>query len=283
MPLSYSIILPQTKDDAEFERMTVDYFRKRGIDAYLYGRKGQKQYGIDIINENVANVVQCKNYINFSSDRQYKVILDSIIEKIKNEWKYPLQCMWIALGCYKDRNIQDYISNKQEAFEIKVLFWDDISEVIYQDIELLQKYYPQLCIDHNSNCEYAKDIKSQFNDLITKHNVIQFVNSDPTQVILYRLIEDIDEFFFDVQSLKMKNITCQNDAVYKQIDVFTNRLSEYSRFLGLNMETDDACLYARCYLRNPLDREEFVKGIRIRLSCIDIMFRKINPGMTIFV
>lgn len=68
MPLPLQYKLPVTANPDEFEDMVVDYYKENYKFAQRYGRKGQKQDGIDIIircsdsNDSQSFIaVQCKN------------------------------------------------------------------------------------------------------------------------------------------------------------------------------------------------------------------------------
>ena len=120
-PLKYK--LPMTNDADEFECMVRDYFRKTYKFVQLYGRKGQKQNGIDIIVANNCNemesyiAVQCKNFSPSVKD------IDKIINKIvvgNSNSKYHFYKIIIAMGTQRDTEIQDYILQMKNQLNIPV-------------------------------------------------------------------------------------------------------------------------------------------------------------------
>lgn len=158
MPSFEEMILPKTEDEKEFERMCKDVlYEEYGCEFRIYGRKGQNQNGIDLIDlpltESEHIVVQCKNYCKTGS-RQLIKQLDKDIKSTKNlEFKIKKFIVMTALDT--DKNVQDYISKLKKDrdinFDVDIRFWDDIQIVIKRKSNLRKKYYPNLFFEDNNS------------------------------------------------------------------------------------------------------------------------------------
>lgn len=133
---------PRLSDSKEFERLSQDYcIRRYGESFELYGRPGQKQYGVDIINCNSDKHMQAKDYIATKED------IDAILTK----YQLPEgKCFIIAANGNRDTKIQDYIGelNKERRVKIEILFWDNFEEALSYDKELRERYFPNYTKKH---------------------------------------------------------------------------------------------------------------------------------------
>ncbi|EKT55744.1 restriction endonuclease [Providencia sneebia] len=134
------------KDDHQFECFVKDYFEIKYNQGFaIYGRKGQKQKGVDIVyrsNGNNKIAIQCKNYnlTSFTTD-----VIDSDLEKSK-EIQFDIDEFIFVTASKRDVAIIDYIKkiNKLSLFNIDVFFYDDIySDTVNQYPELFRRYFPQ--------------------------------------------------------------------------------------------------------------------------------------------
>lgn len=154
MPLQMDMHLPEIENERIFECLCQDVLEIISEGKYyIYGRKGQKQNGIDIrsdraIYEDSYVVCQCKNY--FSKDNR-------LVEKVKEDIE---KTDALSFGCGKfivmtslkrDNTLLDKILsiNKISAktghkIDIEVLFWEDIAKVVKEHDSLLTRYYPNL-------------------------------------------------------------------------------------------------------------------------------------------
>ena len=65
MPSLGSLLLPPPQDSREFEQIMRDYCsEKYSVNACVFARRGQKQYGVDVVSSGVKGIVaiQCKDY-----------------------------------------------------------------------------------------------------------------------------------------------------------------------------------------------------------------------------
>ena len=144
MPTNPLIQLPKTRSAEEFEIMCADVLTMiYNISFVQYGRQGQKQNGIDLVDSSTKSshiVAQCKNYYACTYEELQKQIKKDIL--LARNLSFPIQTFIVMTSL--DRNVatQKVILNINTTFEIKILFWDDIQSKLCSDDRLLKKYYP---------------------------------------------------------------------------------------------------------------------------------------------
>jgi hypothetical protein len=124
------------------------------------GRKGQKQYGVDIygIPENQTQYfgIQCKGKDDYLNSNLTKKEIDEEVEKA-HDFKPKLKKFYFATTANKDADIEAYIRLKNEqsvnngGFEIHLFSWEDIVDLIDENkrtndwyvnnIEFKSKYF----------------------------------------------------------------------------------------------------------------------------------------------
>ncbi|WP_343344852.1 restriction endonuclease [Terrisporobacter petrolearius] len=130
MPIPSQYNLPPTINEDEFEDMVEDYFKLNYPNAQRYGRKGQKQYGLDITYTNNSSHqligIQCKKYATLSTSD-----IDSIIDavgdfhiKINDNSSLEIINLIIATTAPRDAKIQSYVLQKRQELnkEIQIIF-----------------------------------------------------------------------------------------------------------------------------------------------------------------
>ena len=134
-----SYIFPKLQDEKLFEDLCKDILEKEYKQNFsIYGRRGQKQKGIDILNNNSEIIVQCKNYksnINF---------LDNILSDLAvAEKNFNFKKFIIMTSLSRDTKIQDKIVeiNNEKKYKVEIFFWDDI-EIKISKYKLFNEYYP---------------------------------------------------------------------------------------------------------------------------------------------
>ncbi len=153
------------KDWVKFEDMVADLYTRMWDEKSFtkIGRSGQKQFGIDILNQDTSKLggyygIQCKN----------KKILESELSKIVEEaenFKPELSKLIITTTIVKDQKLSQRvleISKKRVAmkkFSVEIVFWDDIKLKLADYPSLIGKYYPEYRIDKKFN-SFQKEIKT---------------------------------------------------------------------------------------------------------------------------
>lgn len=245
MPLSINYRLPQTKDPNEFEDMVRDCFLKKFISAQRYGRKGQKQYGIDIIitfiNSNRIQeyiAVQCKNYL--PNEKELDKIISDAISGSKR-LPSPLHKIVIAIGSERDTKTQDYILTKNSyGILIEPLFWEEISSLIASDTELMNRYYPQM----QTNTISINTLIDFFNEGIQECHIIEIMRNEPLAGMPRSYALDMDIFCIEIEKQLNNAILLQKDPIYKKIQDFCNLIGNYNTYLAQHMHPGGTDYYS---------------------------------------
>ena len=163
---------PTLTNEKEFELLINDLCKKE-FDLYhfqLYGRKGQKQNGIDGIaldSENNLIVYQCKNKL---LNREDKKIQEELINDLINEVKltkedfidnrgYTLKYFIFANSFKQDTRIQNKANEltSQYGFNVIVWSWDEIENLLNKYMDISLKYYP-FQKNLNDDCQTLNDL-----------------------------------------------------------------------------------------------------------------------------
>lgn len=162
MPTFPTAELPVPKSWEEFEAIVADVIERKWDDPYTTrnGRQGQAQHGVDIcgtpahLDGDFAGV-QCKNMTEVDLG-----IVDDEVDKAK-DFVPPLSEFIFACAAPSDAPLQQEIRELSEElsedgeFNLRILFWDDLSLAISDDRELLEKHYPQF-IEENESLDSVK-------------------------------------------------------------------------------------------------------------------------------
>lgn len=151
MPTSSLVHLPQSRSAEEFESMCVDVLDIL-YDTYfeIYGRSGQKQNGIDLYAPSTGpnyTVAQCKNYYNCSHEKLRSQLKKDI--KSTQNLGFSIGLFIVMTSLSRDILTQNDILKLKCKSQIRILFWDDIQKILYENKELLKKYYPDFQENHS--------------------------------------------------------------------------------------------------------------------------------------
>ena len=149
-------------DEKEFEDLVNELCCKKYNlqDFQLYGRKGQKQYGIDgfVVTEDKHLIVhQCKNKMISRKDSEIKKELlkdiecetEVMVKEFIEKKKYKVKTFIFANSFKQDTQLQDKaieLSTKYK-FDIIIWSWDIISNMLEEYSDIAQKYYPDFFKD----------------------------------------------------------------------------------------------------------------------------------------
>lgn len=150
-----NLIIPSINDSKTFERLCRDLWKndKSYINVDLNGTSGQYQQGVDVFgrNKNTNNWfgIQCK----VRESRLTKTEIKEEIEKAKN-FNPKLDEYIICTTIKRDVKTQEIIRefNAETIFNIQVLFWDDIEELLKQEqnFNILHRYYHKFFADNKT-------------------------------------------------------------------------------------------------------------------------------------
>lgn len=193
---------PALKDEKEFESLVNDLCEEKyGIEFQVYGRKGQKQSGIDGLSfsKNEKQIVyQCKNKLIARDDTKIQTeLLTDIEDEVKAaSTKFTNIDTFIFANSFKqDTTLQDRATDltSQYGFAIIVWSWEEIEGLLEKYPNIAKQYYPHL-FDKSILSEY--DIKQKF------HENSAFLLSSSSLYIEKSFIEmsEFDEIFEFINS-----------------------------------------------------------------------------------
>lgn len=280
MPLPEEIIIPKTTDANEFEDMVCDVSKvlyKREFQKY--GRKGQKQSGVDIISTDSEELIaiQCKNY---------KITPNDICKMIKdtNGFQGAISELIIATSTDRDTKVQDCIrelnQNGEFGFHVSIMFWDEIECTISQKETLLATYYPTI------NKDSIEWLIAEFNQLIKEYDILGFVNVDP----VIGMPEDypllVDSFVGAMGQRLLELNVLQQHPKFCVINSFRDMIDIYNGYLSTKLFP----AVTRYTIQNPCDLEDVSReNSKIKSEVLkykkelDELYGQINEGCSMFV
>lgn len=280
MPNPATIMLPKPNDPYEFENMVTDVLSKIYFSEFqTYGRRGQKQQGVDILTNSSFDIVaQCKNHILTANDIN-KILSNLILDR-------NIKHFIIATSMDCDTNIQSCVTDinckKNYPFDISIMFWNNIVSILYQYPELYKKYYAI-----NTNCTTIEDIKIFFNNAIQKYQIPFFLMRDIfVDGIPMDLPTNVEIFSKEVTELLYNNLTLQNEPIYKSILSFCTMLDDLNGFLATKLFPVQGLPIYRYCPNYSIDEDTVRKNIQDVFSKsikeLDRLYSNVNLGMTLF-
>lgn len=228
------IKLPLLKDDKEFELLVKGYAESKFKKKFkLYGRKGQKQHGIDIISSGKYAgqiAIQCKNV----------AVSNVNVEKWLDEFDYSkfaqIQEFYLAIAVPNDTKIVDKINDINTSrvypFSIDVIFWDDIENLYNLDKKFASMHASLFGFNNNvKNNNVAELLKSDFVESIKQYHIIEFLREDPEVRLTVDYYEDAWTFTDVVGIYVDKNISHKKYKIFNEIYSFNELLKEYCDFI----------------------------------------------------
>ncbi len=148
MPSPVTAQFPKPQDDVEFQEMIRDIFSTHWRDdgAIVYGRSGQKQFGVDVFgNPNKSKLnygIQCKVR---KGEKLTKKEIENEINEAK-KFKPQLDTYIIITTSDRDSKLQSIVKKlndgqKKDFFEVQIMFWEDVSLLLAEHPHLIRKYY----------------------------------------------------------------------------------------------------------------------------------------------
>nr|WP_321357931.1 hypothetical protein [uncultured Draconibacterium sp.] len=165
-------ILPPFANDVKFERFVVDLFNViKSTDTFsLFGRKGQKQHGLDISSIEEKTVIQCKLKDIQRDDNKNR---NELLEDLENDFAEFVQfnkdhgshfTKFIFASTFKNDTVIQIECNKKSTennIVVDYWCWDRLLE--YLDDELIFKYYPGFIQIINNYYETAEESSDRNN------------------------------------------------------------------------------------------------------------------------
>lgn len=270
MPTQSEMKIPVPQSPDEFEKICLDYIKSNYPNAHAerYGRQGQEQYGVDIVDDKFSLLVQCKRYFVSASTTASKKAKE-LIDQIKNDYEKAVQFFsgfqsFIIMTSFdRDARIQDAIP--KIGTDISVIFWDTIEEYLCSHTDIMKKHYPQLFSDTDSiqdnTATFISEVEAFVSfeersniDALRKHHqaakkaglyLSQFSNKKET---ILQLLSLLDELFPDiVQSRMTKNVRDLEDQIHiisengpqRLVQYFDDESKEYVEVSELDEDCDE--------------------------------------------
>ncbi|MBU5444798.1 hypothetical protein [Paenibacillus sp. MSJ-34] len=154
MPTLQSMDFPKPQDWQEFERMVHGFSMLKWPDHSISpnGNNGDAQHGVDLYikNKNGEYIgIQCKLALK-DSPLPFKII-EKELERAAH-FKPSLKRFIIATTAKRNAQLQEKVNllshrrSTNGLFDIGLLFWEDIIDMLKSDPKVLRKYYPELPI-----------------------------------------------------------------------------------------------------------------------------------------
>ncbi|OXB21472.1 hypothetical protein B0A80_16890 [Flavobacterium tructae] len=203
-------------NDQEFEAFVCDIFN--GLDkttSYeLFGRKGQKQHGIDIFSTDKQTVIQCKHKLIDRPDQKIReeLIEDFNIEinnfKSFNESHDNHFKTFIVASTFKnDTHLSGESIRLSKLHNIRFEYWSWNKLISNVGEEIIQKYYDY----------FRKSLALYYSDTTSKESQIPIESDLPYLNQLYNFL-----------SIRFRDINVLHSKMFIHDNVFKNQLNDYS-------------------------------------------------------
>lgn len=163
--MTYKPQILQPSTEQEFEAFCAHVYGEiyKCNTPVMYGRRGQKQYGLDVLiyednlNKSINRIgIQCKHVNILPFDGNAKVTVVKEVEKA-DSGKQQISRLIIATTLPSDQKLTDAVNALSDErvndgkFPVEIQFWNDVENYIANSIVLSQRYH--------SNSNYSEKIK----------------------------------------------------------------------------------------------------------------------------
>lgn len=218
MPTSSMMILPRTISENEFENICKDILEiMYQTNFQIFGRKGQRQNGIDILSDSFCDghiVAQCKNYYKTTYTNFQKQIITDIESTSKLNIKINTFIAMTSLD--RDVDTQIWLTKITAPFKLQILFWEDIQDIICKNQSLLANYYPNIfgevfpTNERNSLISSAYNLKNTANLFNTDYREYKVAYYEENDISVYNLCVGMVNECFNIKRIL--------DTWYLQLD-----------------------------------------------------------------
>ena len=282
--------LPKIDNWDDFEDLCCELWKKIWDDENVerYGRLGQNQNGVDIFHmtsDGLVNAIQCKNVKTLSFKN-----IDTEIGKAKN-FNPKLNSLTFATTLDKDAKLQSYVLEKSQnnvhnnLFEVNIKFWDDISQYLLKNTDVLKQFFPECFFDNyviSSILDDTYNELNKFNYLFVESNLnllktffenfsdknkYKYLILEGRFYLLCNNIEEVSKNFLESFNYSCKDV---ESKYYKSLGLFyKNELKECEDLLNEILEEDK--LYENAYdllllINHNLSSSDLIKLIPNNLN-----------------
>lgn len=252
------VLFPSPLDEPnKFEEFIAHYFNElyETNSFFLFGKLGQKQYGLDIYSTKKKIVIQCKlKDISLSDDKNRKSLIEQLRTDFDSFSKYNLLKankfnQFIYVSSYRSDNKLDDEAIDLSTENINVQYWSWSTLVANMPKKTLDKYY------HYINSENYKYYLSDFTmpiDLsgskINKNNL--GVTIDSTQHILKQLGQLLDSKVYKESNFipphlleKYSPFQISRNSYYYNFTLTTDNKLLFELFKGFRIENNNEIIF----------------------------------------
>lgn len=159
--------LKRPSDPDQFQDIVLDLFNALygRLDFELWGRKGQKQDGIDVVNWKLETIVQCGlkdiNRNNVIVVKELKLKLEQDLASSIGKHSGKFQSFYLASTFSDDVQLQTLAQQLSTTHSLDIQYWgwNRISKEIEKFPELFQVKYPHLYLGNNPDVRLSVDKK----------------------------------------------------------------------------------------------------------------------------
>lgn len=260
MPTPSTSKWPSPKSEDEWEDMVLDAMRIFWNDpqAYRYGRKGQRQNGVDIIGEKDSNIVaaQAKNCNSLS-----KQIINKEINKTKKLF-ISINELYFVISGHRDNKLQELIyeisseNQKKGSFKVFIFFFDDVIHYLTYNSDLVKKYWQS----------FFDSVSQIFNkSILTDDNAVFEIVNLPEFKQLEKQIEILSkgEVYLSLRIERVPNLKAKPDSFKRcwEIAIIENHKTHRVTLWRLAINVDNGKIHffsvAEC---KYISREEWVEN-----------------------
>jgi len=270
-------------DEKKFEDLVNDLCsEKYGLEFQIYGRKGQKQYGIDgsaLTKDNKHILHQCKNKMISRSDSaiQSELLKDlgteteAMVKEFVVNKKYKVDKFIFANSFKRDTKIQNRATELSSTHSIMLIVWswDEISDMLEEYISVARKYYPSYFeSDGSIKTIYAKN---NFENLVN-NGTINFYgegSSEKKETFSSEKIEDLQkeltQYLENKNEIELIKKTTLKYLPERYSEPIPETISEIINFLVAYGKSDKT-LPIRCVLKelntyygSPLEIKSYIE------------------------
>ena len=192
-------------DEKKFEDLINDLCcKKYTLEFQIYGRKGQKQYGIDgsaLTKDNKHILHQCKNKMLSRDDvKTQKELLDDLEKETNsmvNEFiqgkGYIVEEFIFANSFKRDTKLQDKAIELSKKYKISITVWswDEIVEMLEDNMDIARKYYSEFfrdtSIENSLSVDQSLIVNNDSSDISKSHIIYRDGYIEPRTVYIKEL------------------------------------------------------------------------------------------------
>ena len=289
-------VFPKLSNEKEFEDLIRDWFKIRtGNNNFQnFGKKGQKQFGIDSFGEDVANseyiVVQCKNYTTKKTIEELKKEIEFELEKFDsidingnyNLSFYPqVKKYYFITSLDNNRKGQEYGKELNDVrvetgkCKFQIIYWDEIiSELNNPECEgVLYQFFNKHLTQSKVNIPIPKYARKE--TLTVQYNEFSNDNCNTIKERIKNTLLDNDfiESKYDIAI----GFVGKNEHLDEKVDIQIDFQKFYENETSLDLKWKDAIDCFNKLANILIDSDKYIS------YKIVIYQKKLQPSLSILI